>query len=459
MPEQKKTLFVPVVSAEKLNPSFKLLMDQPSYHPARTMLDHIYQGFIDLDANFLEQFQSTAFDARFFELYLFAYFSKSGFEIDLTYQRPDFLVTRNGLTVAVEATTANPSDAKHSERNVLPSELSQEEYSHYLANELPMKFGGPLYSKLNEEYWKLEQCEGKPLVLAIEGFFNEESLGFSENPISEYLYGQRQSADWTNDGVLEIQTESVESHTSGSKTIPSNFFEQPGAEHISAVVFTNSGTHAKFTRMGYQQGFGTDHFEVIRKGFCYTPDPNVKNASFFSYSLSQPPMVEWWGQGLVVNHNPNALLPLPKDFFHGAMQAYIEDGQYKADIPDWHPFVSQTVSLHFKKARSSPITVQRVLILPISEEEFRGVFPFDTNVMGITTEEGWFTDESESFLGVLFRDRIDQDWGYVILARDEHFIFRAIDTVHSMQTRETARQQLQLAIAGLALHGQRIFPQ
>ena len=459
MPEQEKTLFVPVVSSEKLNPSFKSLMDQPSYHPARTMLDHIYQGFIDLDGNFLEQFQSTAFDARFFELYLFAYFSKSGFEIDSTYQRPDFLVTRNGLTVAVEATTVNPSDAKHSERNVLPSELSTEEYSHYLANELPMKLGSPLYSKLNEEYWKLKQCEGKPFVLAIEAFFNEESLGFSEHAISEYLYGQRQSADWTDDGVLEIHTESVESHTSGSKTIPSNFFEQPGAEHISAVVFTNSGTHAKFTRMGYQQGFGTDHFEVIRRGFCYTPDPDAKDASFFSYSLSQPPMVEWWGQGLVVSHNPNALLPLPKDFFHGAMQAYIEDGRYMADIPDWHPFVSQTFSLHFEEARPYPITVPRVLVLPIPEKAFRGVFPFETNVLGITTEEGWFTDESESFLGVLLSDKIDHDWGYVILARDEHFIFRAIDTAHSMQTREMARQELQLAIAGLVMQSQRIFPQ
>lgn len=459
MPEQEKTLFVPVVSSEKLNPSFKLLMDQPSYHPARTMLDHIYQGFIDLDGNFLEQFQSTAFDARFFELYLFAYFSKSGFEIDPTYQRPDFLVTRNGLTVAVEATTANPSGAKHSERNVLPSELSPEEYSHYLVNELPMKFGGPLYSKLNEEYWKLEQCEGKPLVLAIEGFFNEESLGFSENPISEYLYGQRQSADWTNDGVLEIQTESVESHTSGSKTIPSNFFEQPRAEHISAVVFTNSGTHAKFTRMGFQQGFGNDHFEVIRRGFSYTPDPDAKDATFFSYCLSQPPLVESWGQGVVVNHNPNALFPLPKDFFPGAVQAYIEDGQYKADITDWHPFVSQTISLHFEKARPAPITVPRAFVLPIAEKDFRDAFPLETSNMSINTEEGWFTDESESFLGVLFRDRIDHDWGYVILARDEHFIFRAIDTVHSMQTRETARQELQLAIAGRVMQSQRIFPQ
>ena len=91
---------------------------------------------------------------------------------------------------------------------------------------------------------------------------------------------------------MEIQTESVESHTSGSKTIPSNFFEQPRAEHISAVIFTNSGTHAKFTRMGFQQGFGNDHFEVIRRGFSYTPDPDAKDATFFSYCLSQPPLVK-----------------------------------------------------------------------------------------------------------------------------------------------------------------------
>ena len=173
MSNQEKTLFVPVVSQEKLNSNFKLLMDHPSYHPARSMLDHIYQGFIDQDGNFLEQFQTTAFDARFFELYLYAYFSKSGFEVDQTFQRPDCIVTRNGLTVAVEATTVNPSGAKHSERNVLPSELSPEDYSHYLDNELPMKFGSPLFSKLNEEYWKLDQCKDKPLVLAIEAFLTK----------------------------------------------------------------------------------------------------------------------------------------------------------------------------------------------------------------------------------------------------------------------------------------------
>ena len=459
MSDQKKTLFVPVVSPEKLDPDFKRLMDHPSYHPAREMLDHIYQAFIDLDGNFLEQFQTTAFDARFFELYLFAYFSKSGFEVDQTNQSPDFIVTRDGLTVAVEATTVNPSQTKHSERNTLPSELNPEEYEHYLDNELPMKFGGPLFSKLKLEYWELEHCKGKPFVLAIEAFFNEESLGFSESAISQYLYGQRQSSGWAADGGLEIHTEPVASHTSGTKTIPSNFFEQPGTEHISAVAFSNSGTHAKFTRMGYQQGFGLDHFEIHRRGFCFTPDPDAKDPSYFSFSLAQPPLVEWWGQGLVVHHNPNALFPLPTDFFHGAMQAYIEDGQYKADIPDWHPFVSTTFIFHFEESKSWQVMGPRVNVAPITKSSFRSAFPFEPDVMGLTTEEGWFTDESESFLGVVVKDKADQDWGYIILARDEHFIFRAIDTAHSRPTREIARVELQLAMAKLVTGGQRIFPQ
>ena len=237
------------------------------------------------------------------------------------------------------------------------------------------------------------------------------------------------------------------------------FFEQPGAEHIRAVMFTNSNTHSKFSRMGYQQEFGTDRFEIHRKGLCFTPDPDAKDPSYFAYRLAQPPLVEWWGQGLVVHHNPNALFPLPKDFFSGAMQAYIEDGQYKADIPEWHPFVSKTFIFQFEEAKSWSMTGPRVYVMPITRDEFRRAFPLNIDEIVITTEEGWFTDESKSFLGVVVRDKIDHDWGYVILARDEHFVFRAIDTAHSRPTRDTAHIELQTAIARLLIQSQRIFPQ
>src|SRR5438046_2696103 len=100
-----KTLFEPVVAPEKLNPHFEQIRTFPGAECARWMFDDVYQSFSDPDGNFLEQFQTTGFDARCFELYLFAYFSRSGFAVDRSRPNPDFLVSREGLTVAVEATT------------------------------------------------------------------------------------------------------------------------------------------------------------------------------------------------------------------------------------------------------------------------------------------------------------------------------------------------------------------
>ena len=460
MDNPKRTLFVPVVPLDKLNPHFKLLVDSPAYHPARAMLDQVYQDFDDPDGNFLEQFQTTGFDARFFELYLFAYFSRSGFKVDRTYPTPDFIIARNGVTVSVEATTVNPTQGELSARNSLPSGLDPREFGHFQDQELPIRFGSPLFSKLQMKYWELEHCRDQPFILAIEAFFNDKSLALSDNSLAQYLYGLRMSAGWTTEGILEVHTDIVESHISGNKKIPSNFFGQPGTEHISAVVFTNSGTHAKFTRMGYQQGFGTEQFDITRFGFSYNPLPDAKDPTYFLYSLAEPPLVESWGQGLVVNHNPNALFLLPRDFFPEAVQGYIEDGKYKSDHPDWHPIRSTTLIRQFARPEDRPPRFPRVSVAAITKSDFQNMCRFaihDSNPF--LTEEGWFIDETESFLGVVVKDKTDHDWGYVILARDEHFQFRAIETDASISTRDIAREALQLAIAKLAEEGQRIFPQ
>jgi hypothetical protein len=43
----------------------------------------------------------------------------------------------------------------------------------------------------------------------------------------------------------------------GQKVIPSGFFDLPGPENVSAVLFSNSGTISKFNRMGVVAGFGS----------------------------------------------------------------------------------------------------------------------------------------------------------------------------------------------------------
>ena len=120
------------------------------------------------------------------------------------------------------------------------SELSPQELKSYQHDELAIRFGGPLFTKLNKKYWELEHCKGMPIVLAIEAFHDQEALTMSDYALTQYIYGLRQTAGWEEDGALEIQTSKVAEHSLGEKTIPSNFFKQPNAENISAIIFNCS---------------------------------------------------------------------------------------------------------------------------------------------------------------------------------------------------------------------------
>ena len=311
------------------------------------MLDDIYQEFVDKDGNFLEQFQTTGFDTRFFELYLFAYFSRSGFTLDSCESVPDFLVERNGVRVAVEATTVNPPQSgvvKHLGRTF--EEVSEADAEDYFRNEMPIRFGSPLLSKLQKKYWELSQCRGLPFVIAIEAFHERDAHLISDSPLITYLYGARDSACWTDEGSLDISRHAVIGHRLGKKNVPSNFFAQPDADNVSAVIFTNSATNGKFLRMGFQHGYGCESVDMSRSGFWFNPNPDAMDPTFMGYNLDAPPFVEPWSQGLVVFHNPACKRPLPRDFFVGAVQGFISDGKFVADHSDVHPIVSKTYTLY-----------------------------------------------------------------------------------------------------------------
>lgn len=76
--------------------------------PAGGALGDVAANMTDPDGNLVEQFQTHGFDSRTFEIYLTAFFAEAGHEIDLSHDRPDFLISRDGITAAVEAVTANP---------------------------------------------------------------------------------------------------------------------------------------------------------------------------------------------------------------------------------------------------------------------------------------------------------------------------------------------------------------
>lgn len=460
-----KTLFKNVDDSLRLNKEFNEFRERSSSLPARWMADHVYQLFKDPEGNFLEQFQTNGFSPRLFELYLFAYFYYEDFHVDRDHVNPDFLVSRNGLTVAVEATTINPSTSgvlSISGKEI--SDLSDKEFEYYRNHELPIRFGSPLFSKLKKKYWELEHCKGLPFVIAIEAFYDEGSLAFSESALASYLYGLDEKLSWDNEGNPHVQRIQIDYHQVDKKRIQSNFFSQPDAINISAIVFTNSGTFAKFARMGYQYGIGANNVYIIRTGHKYNSNALSFDPTLFSFSMDNAPFIESWGDDLVVLHNPKCLHSIPRGYFPDAVDLYLENGILAASVPGWHTISSKTLIMHLdekliKLKKTLPFSKNRWSISAISAQEFREISgtPSPPEILG--QEHGWFCDDAGGFFGVILQDHIDSDWGYAILARGENFAFHAIDLSFGFVSRDRAIIALHFKLLERLLSPKRIFVQ
>lgn len=322
----------------ELHPQYRNLRDLPGYEPARDCLMALQEEVVDPDGNFVEQFQTTGFDARTLELFLNALFLAEGYEIDRTHQSPDFLISKDGVTIAVEAVTANPQAGSGiNAYDPDTKEASREDREKYIRDAIPIRLGSPLFSKLKKEYWRLPHVSGRPLVLAIEDFHAPGSLTTSDTPLMRYLLGLEQHWYHDENGELVISDHVVEKHKQGLKEIPSGFFHQPGAEHISAVFFTNSGTIAKFNRMAHQ-AIPHPALHMLRFGTCYRNDPHAVVPLDFAYEVGKAEHgLETWGEGATITHNPRALHPLRIGTFGAAVEHFMDD-EGRVDTVNWLDF-------------------------------------------------------------------------------------------------------------------------
>jgi hypothetical protein len=101
--------FLPCASTDKLNPSFVFLSSSPAFIAARRVIESMGPYFTDVDGNFIKDFQTTGFDARIWELYLFAALNEQGCTFDRSVCAPDHACDFFGDSFFVEATTVNPT--------------------------------------------------------------------------------------------------------------------------------------------------------------------------------------------------------------------------------------------------------------------------------------------------------------------------------------------------------------
>lgn len=453
-------LFDQIVSDDKLCPQFIAIRDTPGDHPGRLMLEDVFENFVDEDGNFIEQFQSAGFNARFFELYLHAVFSREGYISERPQDKPDFIIKKNGASVAVEVTTVNPSTGGPMSKIKPIAEMTREERVDYEQDALPIKFGSSLFSKLKKKYWELAHCKGLPLVLFIEAFHDEDSLSFSENAITSYLYGLRPVGEWDGEGQLRVESEKVEIHKTCDKEIPSNFFGLPDSEYISAVVFTNSGTLAKFSRMGFLHGYGNKSYKLIRFGTCYNNHPDAMDPSLFRYDLEQPPFVESWSNGLSVFLNPNARHPLPAHYFGDVNYYMIDDGLLATKVASWSAVSSITKVLFLDeiKEKFEPMILGTPgMIEAIPRRVFAEAVGHTNTNNPRFEEDGWFSDYGRGFYGVVIKLRDSATWQFYIFARSINCEMYTINMSKQYASRRKAVQDMQWAMLALSIRPKRYF--
>jgi hypothetical protein len=324
-----------------LHPYFRELLESPGRAPGRAVIREVGPWLTPNDPHLVREFQNKGFDQRLWEIYLWAAFKEFGLDVEQL-EAPDFRCTAPGVDFTVEATTAAPSSmgplAEHPEPKTI------EETAAFLDDYMPMKYGSALHSKLHKtsaqglHYWEREESRDKPFLLAIADFHKPVadgelgSMTYTQAALWQYLYGQR--VYWEFEGEkLIIKPQKIEDHKYAGKVIPSGFFDQPKTENISAVIFSNAGTIAKFDRMGVVAGFAPPGFGYLRVGFRYDPDPNAIMGASFVDDVTKADYAEYWTDEVQVFHNPNAKHQLPFEALFGASHHYFKDGMLRSIAP------------------------------------------------------------------------------------------------------------------------------
>ena len=354
VPPEGVDLFRSIANEAKLHPAFRMLRDGPNQSAARAMLTEIARWVPDLDGNLVLDFQTTGYSARTWEFYLYAAMRALGFAIGHTHAVPDLCLEKTGHKVFIEAVTANGADPMTSAMAPGAPEGPPEDFWRVVEEELPLKFGSPLHSKMKKRYWEAPHVAGHPFVLAIADFHAPGSMVWSHTAVPIYLYGVGASVTTDADGKRAAVEKAISQWRAGTKTVSAPFFWQPDTQHVSAVLFSNAGTISKFNRMGVRAGFGDRFVSLVRRGGTNDPSPGALDAVAFDLDIEHPDYAEDWADELCMYHNPNASLPVDEALFPGITHYRIVAGEGLWRGPAPRVLFSSTTTVDFigRKSRT-----------------------------------------------------------------------------------------------------------
>lgn len=122
-----------------------MLLEDPLHYPAYIVLEELAYWFKDPDGIFIRDFQSDAFNSRLFELYLNVVFYELDFEMSREYNQPDFLLSKFGKEIAVEAVSIAETEDPLVKKAFNDEQM--DEIRTHVLKVMPFKFARSLLKK------------------------------------------------------------------------------------------------------------------------------------------------------------------------------------------------------------------------------------------------------------------------------------------------------------------------
>lgn len=335
-------LFTPIIPPEKMHTLFCELISNPIFEAAKELIKEIAYAHIEQDANYIREFQSRGFEARLWELYLYRYFVEENFDLDSQQEAPDFLVSKFGKYVAIEATIidkcTNPT-----------IDITEENITSYVSDYFPIRFGSSLFSKKQKtnkdgkRYWEYEHVKGRPFVIAIHDYHWSPS---SPSSIQSSMTWSFDALVFLLYGINIYNNHPIKEHKWQDKVIPSNFFAQKDSENISAVLFSNQATLPKFLRMGKLAGMGSKDINITTSKLIYSLDEKIIKKT---EDINNTSYTENWCDGIIMLHNPYAKFPVDPNLFPSITHLFLEKDTNQIQILSVNPTILSINNIILRK--------------------------------------------------------------------------------------------------------------
>lgn len=315
---------------------FKLLLT-PSHHVAAWLLHQVYLALPDPDDNWASDCQTSNFHARMWEAQLLASFREQGLLVTQPHRSPDFrLQNRTGDEAWIEAVTANPAtsyDHVGAHPTFAPDDPHQQQFGPAAE-----RFAKTLGTKLQRRYDRYQHVAGKPFAIALADFHAPGSMVWSRTALLGYLYGTRielTEVAGTRTPVLHRET-----HLLGPARFPAGLFADARCQELSALVFSNACSIAKFNRVGVSAGAHAADYRYVRIGTFFDRTPGALDPIPFCLDVTSdeyrslwPHGYEPWSAELEVFHNPYARVPLPRSLLPEATHWFERHGEIVSESP------------------------------------------------------------------------------------------------------------------------------